>query len=104
MHRFLYTLAGVVMIGAAVYAFGVRQFGVDPAQNPSKLLLGQRTLEWSVDGEPRTWFDGDGSGHHRTPWFTASKALDLLNALIGVLGVALMFNGADRPARGRRAP
>lgn len=101
MRKFLYTLVGVVMVAAAVYAFGVRQFSAGLVQEPYKLSLGQRALEWSVDGEPRTWFDDYVPGYQRTTWFTASRALDLLNALLGVLGVAFMFNGVHRPARGR---
>ena len=99
MRKFLYIVIGIVFVAGAVSAFGARQsaggagwdrhgmssFGASP---------GRRSLERSYGGdEPRAWFSDRGGRRGGGSWFNASNALDLLNALVGIIGIGLTISG-----------
>jgi hypothetical protein len=101
MRKFLYILIGIAMVGGAVSAFGARQVDWDRHDASSARSVGHRALERSMDGEPRTWFSDPGPGDEARSWFNATKTLDMLNAIVGVLGLALALSGVQMSLRRR---
>jgi hypothetical protein len=101
MRKFLYILIGIAMVGGAVSAFGARQVDWNGQDAPSAHSIGHRALERSMDGEPRTWFSGPGPHDEAGSLFNAAKALDMLNVIVGVFGLALAISGVQMSLRGR---
>ena len=95
MRKFLYVLIGIVLFGGAVSTFGARQGGGDGHRvSQFGSSPGHRSLERSYGGEePHSWFSDRGSRRGSGSWFNASNALDLLNALVGVIGIGLTISG-----------
>jgi hypothetical protein len=95
MRKFFYILIGIVFIGGAVSTFGARQSGWDRHGGSSfGASPGHRSLERSYGGEtPHAWFSDRGGRRGGGSWFNASNALDLLNALVGIIGIGLTISG-----------
>lgn len=95
MRKFFYILIGIVLVGGAISTFGARQSGWDrPGLSSFGASPGHRSLERSYGGgEPRAWFSDRGGRRGGGSWFNASNALDLLNALVGVIGIGLTISG-----------
>lgn len=95
MRKFLYILIGMVFVAGAVSTFGARQSGWDRhGMSSFGDSPGHRSLERSYGGgEPRAWFSDRGGRRGGGSWFNASNALDLLNALVGIIGIGLTISG-----------
>jgi hypothetical protein len=96
MRKFLFIVIGIVFFAGALSAFGARQSGWDRHGGMSSFGAspGHRSLERSYGGEePRAWFSDRGGRRGGGSWFNASNALDLLNALVGIIGIGLTISG-----------
>ncbi len=91
MRKAVYVLVGLLMFCGAIGAFGVRQWDEPRGQHRH---AGERLLERSHDSRPYTVFDyWEGRRRDRHSWFSGVNILDLLNAIVGVAGIALTLNG-----------
>jgi hypothetical protein len=95
MRKFFYVLLGIVLIGGAVAAFGAREFGWEP----SAMTRSERG-----DPAPRSAMRNGGGGDRHAVQdrgvrrrdgigLNFSTLLDLVNVLVGVIGIVLTISG-----------
>lgn len=88
MRKFVFILLGIILVGGAISTFGVRQLGWDGPRFSHSDRGSSRSFEASRD---RGWaHDRGGRGGS---WLNFSNVLDLLNVLVGVVGIGLTISG-----------
>lgn len=98
MRKFLYVVLGLVLLGGAAGAFGMRYLGWEPgAMLQRSDRDGHRSFGRERGGgssESRRWSDrGHNHGGGGSGWLTFATVLDVLNVIVGIIGIVLTISG-----------
>jgi hypothetical protein len=92
MRKLMYILLGIVLVGGAVGAFGVRQLGWDGPSLSRSDRGPAATRSISRERGDGHW-RGQGGGRRGGSWLSFATVLDLLNVVVGVIGIVLTVIG-----------
>jgi hypothetical protein len=97
MRKVLYVLLGLALLGGAAGAFGMRYLDWQPGAmlQSERGAGGPRAFgRERGGGEARRWEGDRGHGQSRGGgWLTFATILDVLNVIVGVVGIVLTVSG-----------
>lgn len=90
MRKFLYIVLGIVLFGGALATFGVRQLGWEAPGMSRYEERGASARSFSRERSAGHRHDG---GQRGRPGLNFATVLDLLNVVVGVIGIVLTVIG-----------
>jgi hypothetical protein len=92
MRKVMYILLGIVLVFGAVGAFGVRQLGWEGPSLSRSERAPHSTRSFSRERSSGSWH-GERGGRRDGSWLSFATLLDLLNVVVGVIGIVLTVIG-----------
>lgn len=92
MRKLMYILLGIVLVGGAAGAFGVRQLGWDVPSFSQAERGGHGDRSFSRERGGGPW-RGEDPRRRGGSWLSFATVLDLLNVIVGVVGIVLTVMG-----------
>lgn len=92
MRKLLYVLLGLVLLGGAAGAFGMRYLDWEPGAMMQSSRDGPRGFGRDRGFEGRRWGGDHGHGRRGASWVSFAAILDVLNVVVGVIGIVLTIS------------